>query len=179
MSTVLMPYDRYKEAEKALAENAILRERLAAAERERDELRLKTAMTLGVGEGSGQLFVHGDYESIKACQRIIFEREAFWKKLDAMEIERDEANESARQAIERIAGYIGMIEARDATIAAQSAALAKARELVERARLNLSYSRQDAVPTAAEAESNRNSAFHNCFEALAAIDATLAGRAEV
>ena len=119
MSTVLMPYDRYKEAEKALAENAILRERLAAAERERDELRLKTAMTLGVGEGSGQLFVHGDYESIKACQRIIFEREAFWKKLDAMEIERDEANESARQAIERIAGYIGMIEGLVARIKAE------------------------------------------------------------
>jgi hypothetical protein len=27
--------------------------------------------TLGVGNGSGKLFVHGDYESIKACQALL------------------------------------------------------------------------------------------------------------
>ena len=32
--------------------------------------------TLGVGSGDGQLFVHGTYESIKAAQAIILERDA-------------------------------------------------------------------------------------------------------
>lgn len=27
--------------------------------------------TMGVGDGSGNLFVHGDYDSIKACQKLI------------------------------------------------------------------------------------------------------------
>ncbi len=30
-------------------------------------------MSIGVGDGSGQLFVHGNYDSIKAVQRIILE----------------------------------------------------------------------------------------------------------
>jgi hypothetical protein len=33
--------------------------------------------TLGVGCGDGELFVHGDYESIKACQKLILERSEF------------------------------------------------------------------------------------------------------
>lgn len=37
--------------------------------------------TLGVGEGSGRLFVHGDYDSIKATQKIILERDALKAKL--------------------------------------------------------------------------------------------------
>ena len=31
--------------------------------------------TIGVGDGSGSLFVHGDYESIKRVQSMIFELE--------------------------------------------------------------------------------------------------------
>jgi hypothetical protein len=27
--------------------------------------------SLGVGDGSGQLFVYGSYEAIKACQKLI------------------------------------------------------------------------------------------------------------
>lgn len=53
----------------------------------------------------------------------------------------------------------------------QGEALRTARVFVERARLNLSFAKQDAVETAAEAESNRNSAYHDCVSALAAIDA--------
>ena len=39
-------------------------------------------MVLGVGEGSGQLFVHGDYDSIKAAQKLLLEAEelARWKR---------------------------------------------------------------------------------------------------
>lgn len=44
--------------------------------RERNaELELKTAMFMGVGNGHGRLFVHGDYESIKACQLKIINAE--------------------------------------------------------------------------------------------------------
>lgn len=35
------------------------------------KLRAKTEVSMGVGDGSGKLFVHGDYDSIKAAQAII------------------------------------------------------------------------------------------------------------
>lgn len=34
------------------------------------ELQAKTACTMGVGAGAGQLFVHGDFDSIKAAQAL-------------------------------------------------------------------------------------------------------------
>lgn len=40
-----------------------------------------SSCTLGVGEGSGRLFVHGNYDSIKATQKIILERDALKAKL--------------------------------------------------------------------------------------------------
>ena len=33
-------------------------------------------MTMGVGDGSGQLFVHGNYESIKALQKLLLDRQS-------------------------------------------------------------------------------------------------------
>jgi hypothetical protein len=60
-------------------------------ERERDELRaklealqLKTRCRMGVGDGTGQLFVYGDYDSIKAAQQTVF-------RAETAERERDEA----------------------------------------------------------------------------------------
>ena len=49
-----------------MEENAKLRE---------DNTRLNEKMScqLGVGNGDGQLFVYGDYESIKECQRKLIE----------------------------------------------------------------------------------------------------------
>ena len=34
-------------------------------------LEAKTRVAMGVGDGNGKLFVHGDYDSIKACQAIV------------------------------------------------------------------------------------------------------------
>lgn len=45
---------------------------VAMAEREKQR---SAWMTLGVGDGSGSLFVHGDYDSIKAVQCLIDENE--------------------------------------------------------------------------------------------------------
>ncbi|MCF1610139.1 hypothetical protein LQ759_09620 [Serratia marcescens] len=45
------------------------------------ELESKTAMTMGVGSGNGNLFVHGDYDSIKAAQAIVLENESLRAKL--------------------------------------------------------------------------------------------------
>jgi len=42
---------------------------------ERDGLRAEHAVTMGVGTGDGNLFVHGTYESIKAAQAMIDERD--------------------------------------------------------------------------------------------------------
>lgn len=39
------------------------------------QLRAKTQVTMGVGNGSGSLFVYGDYDSIKAAQKIVLEVE--------------------------------------------------------------------------------------------------------
>lgn len=39
------------------------------------EAEAKVGVTMGVGDGSGQLFVHGDYDSIKAAQAISLDRE--------------------------------------------------------------------------------------------------------
>lgn len=36
---------------------------------------LRATCTMGVGDGTGNLFVHGDYDSIKAAQRIVLERD--------------------------------------------------------------------------------------------------------
>jgi hypothetical protein len=46
---------------------------LAARDAEIERLRAMTAMTMGVGDGSGKLFVHGDYDSIKAAQALLDE----------------------------------------------------------------------------------------------------------
>ncbi|WP_312427427.1 hypothetical protein [Serratia sp. (in: enterobacteria)] len=45
------------------------------------ELEAKTAMTMGVGSGNGNLFVHGDYDSIKAAQAIVLENQSLRAKL--------------------------------------------------------------------------------------------------
>lgn len=46
-------------------------EALADMEAELARRRAMTACTMGVGDGSGKLFVHGDYDSIKAAQALV------------------------------------------------------------------------------------------------------------
>ena len=46
-----------------------------ALKAENERLREQTSCTLGVGRGDGKLFVHGDYDSIKAAQAFIFRAE--------------------------------------------------------------------------------------------------------
>ena len=48
----------------------------AAKDAEIEALRARTAVTLGVGTGDGRLFIHGDYESVKAAQAIVLQRDA-------------------------------------------------------------------------------------------------------
>ncbi|MBN5198729.1 hypothetical protein JY494_04315 [Serratia marcescens] len=56
---------------------------LEAKDKRISELEAKTSMTMGVGDGSGSLFVHGDYDSIRAAQRIVLENEDLRAKLAA------------------------------------------------------------------------------------------------
>ena len=44
-----------------------------------ERLRAMTAVTCGVGDGSGKLLVHGDYDSIKKVQSLVFELESLRK----------------------------------------------------------------------------------------------------
>jgi hypothetical protein len=56
-----------------------LRDECDALRAECDALRAKTSMSIGVGDGTGSLFVHGDYDSIKRVQALIFECEKLRK----------------------------------------------------------------------------------------------------
>lgn len=64
-------------------------ERLLA---EVERLKPMTAVMMGVGSGDGSLFVYGDYESIKAAQAIVLERDALraeverWKRINAEQV---------------------------------------------------------------------------------------------
>lgn len=62
----------------------------AALRAELDALRLKTRCAMGVGDGSGRLFVYGDYDSIKAAQRTVL-------RAEALQRERDEARAEAER----------------------------------------------------------------------------------
>ena len=59
---------------------------IEALREEVERLKSITAVTMGVGSGDGNLFVHGDWESIKAAQAIVLERGAL-----RAAVERDEA----------------------------------------------------------------------------------------
>jgi len=48
------------------------------------ELERKTAVSMGVGSGDGNLFVHGDYESIKAAQALILKCEKLARQVDIL-----------------------------------------------------------------------------------------------
>lgn len=54
--------------------------------------------SMGVGDGSGQLFVYGTHEAIKAAQAIVLRMEAATSRADALEMERDEQQEKRHQA---------------------------------------------------------------------------------
>lgn len=56
-------------------------------QRENEQLIGKTRVTMGVGYGSGKLFVHGDYDSIKACQSIIDDRDRLRRELEEARIQ--------------------------------------------------------------------------------------------
>ncbi len=55
-----------------------------AKDAEIEAMRAKTAMTMGVGTGDGKLFVHGDYESIKAAQEIVLERDGLRAEVERL-----------------------------------------------------------------------------------------------
>lgn len=68
-----------------------------------EQAEAKPGMTLGVGDGSGQLFVHGDYDSIKAAQAIIFRA----KRLAARVATLEAANGKLREMLGRAGGLLG------------------------------------------------------------------------
>lgn len=60
-------------------EDMVLLADYEALQAEFESLRTKTSMSLGVGDGTGNLFVYGDYDSIKRVQALIFEFEKLRK----------------------------------------------------------------------------------------------------
>lgn len=60
---------------------ARLQAEVEALRAEVERLKPMTAMTMGIGRGDGNLFVHGDYDSIKAAQSLVFRAERMKKAL--------------------------------------------------------------------------------------------------
>ncbi len=73
------------------------RQRIEGLER---ELKASREASLGVGSGGGNLFVHGDYESIKVCQAKLLELEGVRRELSAERHAREQA-EAKVAAVER------------------------------------------------------------------------------
>lgn len=99
--------------------------------------------------------------------------EEWCRKMAALE----DGQETLRAALDTKAHHLAITELNEKTCLREidrleavektlRAALENASIYIERARLNLSYAKQDAVSSAAEAESNKNAAFHDCVAAL-------------
>jgi len=100
-------------ARAAYAENEKLR-------KEVERLKSMTAVTMGVGSGGGNLFVHGDYDSIKAAQDIVLERDKLRAELDewkdvaeAHAVAADEAEDHADELAKALAELITWIPSAD------------------------------------------------------------------
>lgn len=78
--------------------NMVYARECAELRAEVERLQAMTSVTCGVGDGSGRLFVHGDYDSIKRVQSLIFDVEALRK--DA------ERYVPLHEAIQRAAGEL-------------------------------------------------------------------------
>jgi|SRR5690554_6319886 len=73
-------YPEWAERDADLSITPLIRLRdYEALQAEFNALRDKTSLSLGVGDGTGNLFVHGDYDSIKRVQELIFECEQLRK----------------------------------------------------------------------------------------------------
>lgn len=64
-----------------LVRNEALKAENEALRAEVERLRSMTAVTMGIGRGDGNLFVHGDYDSIKVAQSIVFSANRMEKAL--------------------------------------------------------------------------------------------------
>lgn len=59
------------------------------------ELEAKTRTSMGVGSGSGNLFVYGNYDSIKAAQKIVIERDQIRAELAAIKAQEPVTNDES------------------------------------------------------------------------------------
>ena len=64
-----------------VAETAGLPSEISKLRAKVERLQAMTAITAGVGDGDGNLFVHGNYGSIKRVQAMVFDGEALRSRL--------------------------------------------------------------------------------------------------
>lgn len=76
-------YDALRSASEALQAE------VKTLQAEVERLKSMTAVTMGIGSGDGNLFIHGDYDSIKAAQALVFRAERMEKALRLIESAKD------------------------------------------------------------------------------------------
>lgn len=63
---------------------------IEALRAEVERLKSMTAVTMGIGRGDGNLFIHGDCDSIKAAQALVFRAERLAEALRLIESAKDQ-----------------------------------------------------------------------------------------
>lgn len=85
-SRAATPYALIGAFDSLLAQRDAAVARAEEAEKQVKRLEMQaTPYSMGVGIGAGQLFVHGNYESIKAAQRIVIERDTALARVAELE----------------------------------------------------------------------------------------------
>lgn len=66
--------ENIRDTEEYPIETSVLIQKLKEQKQRITELEKDHACTIGIGDGSGKMFVHGDYDSIKHLQKILLDR---------------------------------------------------------------------------------------------------------
>lgn len=75
----------------------------AALQAENERLREKVGVTMGVGSGGGNSFVHGDYDSIKVLQGKLLEVERLRSENERLKAAHVDTLKAMRQAVVALA----------------------------------------------------------------------------
>lgn len=108
-----------------------LSKRFDEVREERDDLQSKLGMSMGIGTGSGNLFVHGSYDSIKAAQAQVLERMQLLDENGQLTRELKDANVELEYRRKTVTSLSSMCQQLNQELTTANLALDEARERLE------------------------------------------------